>query len=137
VLYRIGLLYSHGQGVSRDANKAQNYFQEVRQAAERGDSQAQDSLGRMYDQGEGVPQNDTEARRWYESAAHQGYEESQFMLASFYRQGRGGPADPILAYYWNSRASELGHYKAIGARNELRNSLTAEQLTKANRLLKG
>ena len=40
--------------------------------AEQGEAEAQFNLGYMYATGEGVPQNDTEAVRWYRMAAEQG-----------------------------------------------------------------
>ena len=40
--------------------------------AEQGDATAQFNLGLMYDTGEGVPENDAEAVRWYRMAAEQG-----------------------------------------------------------------
>lgn len=42
------------------------------EAAENGDSFAQESLGFFYDIGQWVPQSDEEAVRWYEKAADQG-----------------------------------------------------------------
>ena len=40
--------------------------------AEAGDASAQFNLGVMYDNGEGVPEDDAEAVRWYRMAAEQG-----------------------------------------------------------------
>jgi len=40
-------------------------FRETLQAAERGNAQAQFSLGRMYDNGQGVRQDYAEAVKWY------------------------------------------------------------------------
>jgi hypothetical protein len=39
-----------------------------RLAAEQGNAPAQDSLGAMYEQGRGVPQDHTEAVKWHEKA---------------------------------------------------------------------
>ena len=43
-----------------------------RLAADQGDAKAQYSLGVMYDQGEGVPQDYAEAVKWYRLAANRG-----------------------------------------------------------------
>jgi len=43
-----------------------------RQAAEQGHAGAQFSLGLMYDNGWGVPEDDAEAAFWYRKAAEQG-----------------------------------------------------------------
>ena len=45
----------------------------LKSVAEQGDATAQSSLGYMYATGEGVPQNDAEAVRWYRMAAEQGF----------------------------------------------------------------
>ena len=44
-------------------------FEETKQAAEQGDASAQSNLGLMYARGDGVPENDAEAVRWYRLAA--------------------------------------------------------------------
>ena len=43
----------------------------LKAAAEQGDAEAQFNWGYMYDAGEGVPKNDTEAVRWFRMAAEQ------------------------------------------------------------------
>jgi TPR repeat protein len=40
--------------------------------AEQGDASAQFKLGEMYDNGQGVPQDDKQAMHWYRKAADQG-----------------------------------------------------------------
>ena len=47
--------------------------------AEQGSPRAQYSLGLMYANGEGVPQDDAEAVRWYRLAAEQGYADAQYL----------------------------------------------------------
>ena len=42
----------------------------LKAAAEQGDVEAQFNLGYMYSSGEGVPQNDTEAMRWFRMAGN-------------------------------------------------------------------
>ena len=60
-----------------DANKAfelgnfATAFREIKPLAEQGDAFAQYSLGIMYKEGTGVPQNDTEAVKWFRKAAEQ------------------------------------------------------------------
>ena len=51
---------------------AQDDLDTVRQAADQGDADAQYNLGLMYANGEGVPEDDAEAVRWYRLAADQG-----------------------------------------------------------------
>ena len=51
---------------------AQDDLDTVRQAAEQGDADAQFYLGVMYASGQGVPEDDAEAVKWYRRAAEQG-----------------------------------------------------------------
>ena len=51
-------------------------------SAEQGDAAAQASLGFMYRNGEGVPQDYGEALRWYRLAADQGHASAQVSLGS-------------------------------------------------------
>ena len=63
----------------------------LKAAAEQRDADAQFNLGLMFDAGEGVPQNDTEAVRWYRMAAEQGNADAQLNLGDMYDTGRGVP----------------------------------------------
>ena len=40
-------------------------IEQLRQAAEQGDAEAQNALGRAYDEGRGVAEDDREAVKWY------------------------------------------------------------------------
>ncbi len=64
-------------------------LEKLRLAAEQGDVDAQISLGRMYYDGAGVPQNDGEAVRYYRLAADQGNAAAQYNLGLMYDEGRG------------------------------------------------
>ena len=64
---------------------------ELRALAEQGDATAQVNLGVRYANGRGVPQDDTEAVRWYRLAADQGYA-SAHSTSGHVRQRRGCPA---------------------------------------------
>ena len=80
--------------------------------AEQGDAYAQFFLGVMYDNGEGVPQDDAEAARWYRPAAEQGVAEAQYNLGVMYRNGEGVPQDYAEAARYNRMAAEQDHAKA-------------------------
>jgi len=71
-----------------------------RKAAEQGDSDAQLSLGVLYDNGQGVPQDYTQAGAWYRKAAEQGDAAAQYALGDLYRGGQGVPQDYAEAYFW-------------------------------------
>ncbi|MEN8219382.1 MAG: PEGA domain-containing protein [Pseudomonadota bacterium] len=52
----------------------------LRKQAKQGHAQAQFLLGKMYDNGYGVTENDQEARKWYRKSAEQGYAYAQDKL---------------------------------------------------------
>ena len=57
-------------------------------AAEQGEVDAQNNLGAVYENGDGVPQDYAEAVRWYREAANQGYALAQFNLGFLYYEGK-------------------------------------------------
>ncbi len=89
--------------------KIDQLLQSAEQAAEQGDADAQFTLGVMYRQGEGVPQDPTEAVKWYRLAAEQGDAGAQFNLGVMYEQGKGVPQDPTEAVKWYRLAAEQGY----------------------------
>ena len=66
---------------------------QLRKAAMQGDVDAQFDLGYMYANGEGVPEDDQEAVRWYRKAAKQGDASAQYNLGVMYGKGEGVPED--------------------------------------------
>ena len=79
-------------------------------AAEQGDASAQFYLAVMYATGEGVPEDDAEADRWYRAAAEQGLAPAQYYLGLMYDIGEGGvPEDDAEAVRWYRAAAEQGN----------------------------
>jgi TPR repeat protein len=75
-------------------------FDETKALAEQGHAAAQHNLGVMYTTGEGVPENDTEAVKWYRKAAEQGNVSAQNNLGAMYAQGDGVPENDAEAVKW-------------------------------------
>lgn len=73
---------------------------------------AQYSLGIMHDKGQGVPQDDAAAARWYCKAAEQGYAAAQSNLGVMYDNGQGVSQDAVAAVKWYRKASEQGGCRA-------------------------
>src|SRR5450756_2584758 len=92
-----------------DYAKAATLF---RPLAEQGDASAQLELGVMYDNGEGVLQDDKEAVKWFRLAADQGNADAQFNLGVMYDNGGGVPQDYTEAVKWFRLAAEQGDAKA-------------------------
>ena len=83
--------------------------QEWRPLAEQGNAGAQVNLGIMYDNGDGVLEDDAEAVRWYRMAAEQGYDIAQVNLGIMYDNGRGVLQDYAEAVRWYRMAAEQGN----------------------------
>ncbi len=81
---------------------------EFRLLAEQGDAEAQYELGRMYERGRGVPEDDNEAVSWYRLAAEQGNALAQISLGIMYENGDGMPKDVTEAVRWYRLAAEQG-----------------------------
>jgi TPR repeat protein len=72
---------------------------------EAGESIAQNNLGSMYANGDGVPENDAEAVRWYRMAAEQGLATAQNNLGVMYNNGEGVAQNFARAYLWLNLAA--------------------------------
>ncbi len=91
-----------------EAYKRGNYataLEEWRPLAEQGLARAQHDLGFMYDNGEGVAQDHSEAARWYRLAAEQGLAEAQNNLGVLYEDGESDTRDNVKALMWYSLAA--------------------------------
>ena len=102
--------------------------------AEQGDASAQFNLGLMYGKGEGVPENDLEAVKWYRKAAEQGDASAQLNLGFMYAEGRGVPEDYVLAYAWLNLAAAQRDEVADKNKDKLRPLMTAAQIAQAQEL---
>ena len=85
----------------------------------------------MYDNGEGVPQDDTEAVKWYRLAAQQVDAEAQNTLGLMFGNGYGVVQDFALAHMWYNIAAANGDDKASKNRDITAAKMTAENIEKA------
>jgi TPR repeat protein len=83
-------------------------FDEAMAAAKQGEAHAQYNLGIMYANGDGVPENDSEAVKWYRKAAGQGYANAQSNLGLMYALGDGVPENDAEAVKWYRKAADQG-----------------------------
>ena len=95
-----------GKASTEDDKEAVRWY---RKAAEQGHKQAQDSLGTMYQNGDGVEKNYAEAMSWYRKAAEQGYANAQNNLGERYQYGTGVERDYATAIQWYRKAAEQDH----------------------------
>ena len=76
--------------------------------AEKGDPIAQNSLGVMFQRGQGVKKNYNISLNWFKKSAEQGYTPAQVSLGYIYDQGMGAPVDKVSAFMWWEIASSIG-----------------------------
>jgi TPR repeat protein len=81
-------------------------------AADQGDAMAAWFLGLMYDKGEGVLPNGSEAAKWYRLAIERGLDTARVYLGELYYKGRGVPQDFAEALKWFRPAADMGDVSA-------------------------
>lgn len=96
-------LYQEGKALY-EAEKYGAAFPKLKKAAEKGHKKAQYRLGRCYDKGRGVVEDNRQAFRWYAKSAAQGYAKGQYALGKCYLKGKGVEADSKKARTWLTRA---------------------------------
>ncbi|WP_244106413.1 tetratricopeptide repeat protein [Burkholderia anthina] len=87
-------------------------FDWYRRVAEQGNANAQNNLGLMYENGQGVRKDDAEAVSGYRLAAEQGIASSLFRLGLMYDSGGGVDHDPIAANALFGLAAAAGETRA-------------------------
>jgi S1-C subfamily serine protease len=88
---------------------AEESLEELRSLAEDGYVPAQVLLGMRYSDGDGVPQNYSEAAKWFRKAAEAGNREAQHNLGISYAEGEGVPQNHREAAKWFLMAAWQGY----------------------------
>jgi TPR repeat protein len=109
-------------------------FDATKSSAEQGNASAQFNLGYMYANGEGVPENDVEAVKWYRLAAELGHARAQSSLGTMYANGEGVPENYLTAYVWLSVSAAQGDQYAKDNIDIVKNKLTTDQLAQGQTL---
>jgi len=81
-------------------------WEQLTEAAERGDACSQDMLGWSYYLGSGISRDYVLALKYFTLAAEQGIASSQFYLAEMYDKGLGVPQNYDIAIKWYMSAAE-------------------------------
>ncbi len=77
----------------------------LKEAAEAGSAEAQYNYGVCFEQGVGVPKNDSIANNWFLKSANQGWLDAQFKMAYSYFNGRGYTRNYKQAFYWSLKCA--------------------------------
>lgn len=124
--YNYGKCFRLGRGVGKDEERARHEFRlsaemgnpwALLQLAEMGDTDAMYKVGDHYWNGDrqdiGMPQNDSEAFKWYEKSARGGNEWGFFNCGKCYTLGRGCRRNRELACDAFGQAAARGNQWAI------------------------
>jgi len=102
--FNVGLIYETNQ-FFQDYQEALKWYEK---AANQGLVQAQCSLGLMYYQGLGTPQNAKEAAKWILKAANKGYAQAQIIMGELYALGLGVKKSNQEALNWYQQSLKQG-----------------------------
>ena len=116
----------------RDYSEAAKW---LAKAAEQGNAPAQNSLGVLYREGRGVPQDSQKAFGLFQQAAERGDAKAQANLGSAYYHGGGVERDPVQALVWLKLGTEQEEATASNLLNDLGTELTKEQMAEGLRKL--
>ena len=108
-------------------------FEEVRQRAEGGDTNAQLELGAMYASGQHNKESDTEAVNWLTRSANAGNATAAAALGAFYWDGRGVTQGYVNAYTWSTIAAAEGDDVSSYRATILRSRMSQVELDEAER----
>jgi len=101
--------------------------------AEKGDANAQFSLGALYNHGQGVAQDYKTAVKWYTLAAEQGKASAQYNIALMYDHGKGIAQDYVKAHMWFNIAAIDGDADAIKNGDIVTKKMSSAQIAEAQK----
>jgi TPR repeat protein len=91
-----------------DTGKSSKSLLELHRQAERGDAEAQLSMGGVYFKGQDVAMDYEVAAKWFRLAAQKGNAEAQYNLGMMYDTGHGVGLDHTEAARWYRKAADQG-----------------------------
>ncbi|WED42204.1 SEL1-like repeat protein [Legionella cardiaca] len=91
----------------------QNALKSYELATKKDDKVGQYNLALIYEDGKGVPVDNTKAKVLYAKAAELGHKEAMTQLAEFYFNGLAGKRDEQQALQWYKKAAALGDSDAL------------------------
>jgi TPR repeat protein len=92
--------------LNRAAEEGNTTANDLHKLAEAGNAAAQNRLGLLYHDGQGVPQSYEEAKHWFTKAAEKGHAGAQVNLGTIYLVGHGFYQSDQLALVWFRKAAE-------------------------------
>lgn len=106
----------------------------LRPLASEGHAPAQYNLGVMYEWGNGVPQDDVEAMKWYRLSAGQSHRDAQNNLGAMYSKGEGVAQNFVEALKWFVISADNGSEGGRKNIDIVEKRMTSRQITQAKKL---
>ena len=143
--FSLGMMYYNGEGIEQDYAQALKWFRKadiqrhfialkwIRKLAGKEFTDAQYYLGVKYEKCIEVGKISRNAIKWYSKAAEQGHIQAQFNLGMMYYLGQGEWQDKVESYNWFTIAAVNGNEYSKNRLDELKTSMTAAQITEAER----
>ncbi len=133
--YNVCRLAAQGLGgVTTDYHDALKWCSQLAERDDESSYFGQYGMGRIYEQGLGVPQNSELAAEWYRKGAEHGNTSSQMKLATLYSSGKGVERDLIQAYKWAKIADSLNDPTAPSYLKNLSDQMPGSQISAAQEL---
>lgn len=129
-LFRLGVQFCHGDGVTQDYAQAHKYFFE---SAQDGHKTSLFNLGVLYERGFGVKENPTVAFDYFLRSAENGEVDGQMKVARLYIKGYGVSKNLMQAKLWFSKAADQGNEEAKKILVEHADEFTRSVATSAKR----
>jgi TPR repeat protein len=120
-----------------DAIHETNYekaLEKLMPLAEHGHPAAQYNIGVMHEWGNGVPQDNANALKWYKRSAERSHKDAQNNLGALYSKGEGTGQDFVEALKWFIISAENG---SEGGQKNIRiveKRMSYEQISQAQKL---
>ncbi|MCX6908363.1 MAG: tetratricopeptide repeat protein [Verrucomicrobia bacterium] len=97
---------------AQQSDAAHKLLSDLRAKAEKGDAEAQYTLGACYAKGKDVPKDAVEAVKWWRKATEQNYVAAQCNLGFCYAKGEGVVRDQVEAVKWYRKAADQNYAQA-------------------------
>jgi len=94
--------------LSFSISEANEHLEKLREKAVKGDPVAQNDIGVIYAKGVRVPQDSTEALKWYKKSAGQGFAPALYNIGIMYAKGYGVTKSLSKAFSMYKKAAKLG-----------------------------
>ncbi len=102
--------------------------------ASEGHAAAQYNLGVMHEWGNGVPQDDVKAMKWYRLSAEQSHRDAQNNLGAMYSKGEGVEQNFVEALKWFVVAADNGSEGGRKNVDIVEKRMTPKQVTEAKKI---